>query len=334
MIWIKKQTINPEVTDYYLEIIGEAYTRLGEEVRYFKHWDECSAKRNDIIVVTRYKELLKMVFQKRRYVYWVQGLLTEENFALYHSKLRVLFYNCIERTIMKSSLKNSRLLIMVSKRMKKHYEEKYNLMIKNCYIMPCNNDVIHEESFKEKDKYENEIFCYAGGLNVWQCIDETLSIYKQIEDSKKNTKLLLLVKDFDLAVNMLKKHDIKNYEIDFVSVDQLPQKLKDVKYGFIVREDLELNRVATPTKLMTYMGNGVIPILSDCLEGLLENLESSEYVVRLKNAQDINPIYHMMDRAIDTEKILDEYKRVYTEHYDSEMHITRMMEVLPRSYTN
>lgn len=330
MIWIKKQTINPEVTDYYLEIIGEAYKRLGEDVRYFKTWKECTVNKSDIIVVTRYKEVLKMIFERRRYVYWVQGILTEENFALYHSHMREVFYDFIEKILIKNTCSKSRFFVMVSNRMKRHYEDKYHISIKNCYVMPCNNDAIHEESFRFPGKYDTEVFCYAGGLNVWQCIDETLSIYKKIEEKKKNTKLLLLVKDRKLAVEMIEKHKIKNYEIDFVPVDQLPEKLKEAKYGFIVREDLELNRVATPTKLMTYMGNGVIPILSDCLEGLLENIESSEYVVKLNDLNNLETIFNMMDKKVDPERILQEYQNVYTEHYDSETHISRMMKVLPK----
>lgn len=329
MIWIKKQTINPEVTDYYLEIIGEAYKRLGEDVKYFNVWKQCKADRNDIIVVTRYKELLKVIVEKKRYVYWVQGILPEENYALYHSDFRVKIYDKIESFIIKKTIRNGHLFIFVSDRMRKHYEDKYGESIKNYYIMPCNNDVIHEESFSDL-KYSKDVFCYAGGLNVWQCIDETLSLYKKIEKKKKDTKLLLLVKDKDLALSLIKKHEIENYEIDFVPVNKLPERLKNVKYGFIVRKDLELNRVATPTKLMTYMGNGIIPILSDCLEGLLENVSESEYVVKIKNEDDVDPIFAMMEKKIDRDGILNEYLTIFHNHYDDETHVRNMMNILPR----
>lgn len=328
MIWIKKQTINPEVTDYYLEIIGEAYKRLGESVKYFKEWNQCKIGKNDIVVVTRYKELLKVIVENKRYVYWVQGLLPEENYALYHSKFRLEIYNKIERFIFKNTMKKGQMFIFVSDRMKKHYEDKYGMKIRNYYIMPCNNDVIHAESFSN-EKYSNDVFCYAGGLNVWQCIDETLSLYKKIEDLKKNTKLVLLVKDKDLAKSLIEKYKIKNYEIDFVPVDRLPERLKSVKYGFIVRKDLELNRVATPTKLMTYMGNGIIPILSECLEGLLENISESEYVVKIENENDIEPILNMMGKKVEKGKILNEYLTIFHNHYDDETHIKNLMRVLP-----
>ena len=41
-------------------------------------------------------------------------------------------------------------------------------------------------------------------------------------------------------------------------------------------------------------------------------------------------IYNMMDKKVDLERILQEYQNVYTEHYDSETHISRMMKVLPK----
>ena len=219
---------------------------------------------------------------------------------------------------------------MVSTRMKKHYENKYNFRINNCYIMPCNNDVIHENSFLVKEKYENNTFCYAGGLNVWQCIDETLSLYSQIEKKIPNSKLLLLIKDYKLGKELIKKYDIRNYSIDFVPVEELPEKLAPVKYGFIIREDSELNRVATPTKLMTYMGNGVIPILSECLEGLTENLSETDYVIKLKNTEDIKSIFEGMNTKVKINDILNDYKEIYKKHYDRETHIRRIMELLPR----
>ena len=330
MIWIKKQTINPEVTDYYLEVIGEAYKMQNQEVKYFYKWDEYKPKRSDITVVTRYKELLKMILERRHYVYWVQGLLPEENFALYHSKLRVLFYNLIEKIIIQSTVKRFNYFVMVSQRMKKHYEEKYHIIIDNCYVMPCNNDVIHEQSFLEERKYKDDLFCYEGGLNVWQCIDETLKIYKEIEKTRKNTKLLLLVKNKEKAMKLLQKYEIINFEIDFVPVSMLPEKLKKVKYGFIIRQDLELNRVATPTKLLTYMGTGVIPILSTCLEGLLENVDTTRYVIQMENVDDISPIMSFMDEEVSAEDILIDYKNIYNKHYDKMHHIEEMSKKLPR----
>jgi hypothetical protein len=330
MIWIKKQTINPEVTDYYLGIVGEAYKKLNQEVRFFYNWSEYTPQKEDVTVVTRYKEVLKMIREKRKYVYWIQGILPEENYAQFHSKFRVLVYEMIERILITNTVNQPNYFLMVSDRMKRHYEEKYKMKIKNCYIMPCNNEVVHQQSFYELNKYANEVFCYAGGLNVWQCIDETLMIYKRIEETCKNTKLILLIKDREKAEELLKKYEIKNYEIDFVPVDKLPEKLKKAKYGFIIRDDLELNRVATPTKLMTYMGNGIIPVLSDCLEGLLERVEESEYIIKMKDTNNLEPIYRMMDKQIYPDDILKDYKKVYHNHYDQEKHINDMAKVLPR----
>ncbi|WP_346904265.1 hypothetical protein [Faecalicatena contorta] len=167
------------------------------------------------------------------------------------------------------------------------------------------------------------------GLNVWQCIEETLCLYKQIEERDNSSKLLMLVKNHDLAKELVKKYNIKNVEYDFVPVDKLPEKLKSVKYGFIVREDVELNRVATPTKLMTYMGNGVIPILSDCLEGLTENLVDTKYLIKLKNTQDVESILQGMKIDVDNQEIFNDYSRIYSEKYDISTHIERLCKVLP-----
>lgn len=330
MIWIKRQTINPEVTDYYLNTIGDAYVSCGSEIKYFSNWKEYNPQSNDITVVTRYKEVLKMILEGRKYIYWVQGLLPEENYAQKKSVLRKRIYECIEKIMIRETGKKGRYFVMVSKYMQRHFETKYNLTISNCYVMPCNNDVIHEESFESANKYERDIFCYAGGLSVWQCFDRTLDIYKRIEQLKPDTKLLLLVPDKVRVERMVSERGIKNYEIDYVAVDQLPHRLKEVKYGFILREDLELNRVATPTKLMTYIGNGVIPIMSKCLFGLFENMDESEYVIKMDSIDDVSEILSFMAKRIDKQSIMENYRNLYQLHYDRDNHVKALATCLPK----
>jgi hypothetical protein len=87
--------------------------------------------------------------------------------------------------------------------------------------------------------------------------------------------------------------------------------------------------VATPTKLMTYMGNGVIPIVSDCLDGLLENVGKSKFVVKISDSQDERPILEFINQTINADEIENDYEKIYREHYDAEIHIKNMINVLP-----
>lgn len=46
--------------------------------------------------------------------------------------------------------------------------------------------------------------------------------------------------------------------------------LRDVKFGFVLRDDIAVNNVATPTKLSSYLSAGVIPIYSSALKDFYE----------------------------------------------------------------
>jgi hypothetical protein len=325
MIWIRKHKSNPGVTDYYLETIGEAYKRKGENVRYFVDWDDYSPQSGDMTVISTYYEALKLIFKRKKFVWWIQGIRPEESYAVHKSWLRKFVLEIIEYIEVRKTI----FPIFVSDAMKEHYESKYKIKFKNYYIMPCCNDSFKPTSFREPEKYEKNTFCYAGSLDTWQCVDEALMLYKKLEDVDSSAKLILLVKDKEKAIELLNKYGIKNYEIDFVPVSELPNKLKPVKFGFIIRENLALNRVATPTKLMTYMGNGVIPIVSDCLDGLLENVGKSKFVVKISDSQDERPILEFINQTINADEIENDYEKIYREHYDAEIHIKNMINVLP-----
>lgn len=325
MIWIRKHTSNPGVTDYYLETIGEAYARRGEEVHYFIDWKEYQPAAGDMTVISTYYEAILLILKRKKFVWWVQGIRPEESYAVHKSWLRKKVLEIAEYIAIRKTV----LPIFVSETMRQHYVSKYHVEFDKYYIMPCCNDSIKQTSFHEQGKYEGNVFCYAGSLDTWQCVEEALMVYKKIEDRYNTAKLLLLVRDREYAISLLKKYGIKNYEIDFVPAIQLPEKLKKVKFGFIIRKDLALNRVATPTKLMTYMGNGIIPIVSDCLEGLLECIGDSEFVVKLPEDLNIEPIIRFIEEPIDAKDIEKDYMEVYSNFYDKEKHICKMMDVLP-----
>lgn len=324
MIWIKKQLDNPEVTNFYLEVIRDAYRKKGEKVVFFTAWDECDISKKDVVVVSNHREALKMVIERKRFVYWVQGIVPEEDYAKFKKKWRKVALEVIEYI----TLKKAEFVFYVSNRMRKHYEQKYRIISKNYYIMPCNNDVIHKDSFFGENKYKKKVFCYAGGLDVWQCFEQTIKLYKRFEMANQDARLLLLVKDRKLAERVLRKYDVKNYHIDYVPVSDLPRILSQVKFGFLIREDIELNRVATPTKLMTYVGNGVIPILSDCLEGLMENLDCTNFYISVGSNYEIKS-NHILTEEINKNEIYNQFQDVYNKHYNRDNHIENLVGILP-----
>jgi len=323
MFWIKKESENATVTDYYLQIIGEALEQLNDSVVYSYEWSEIQPGKGDTVVVCTAIGALRMYLKGVKYYFWAQGVWPEESNMRHHSNLR--FRVCV--IVEKFALKNAEFVFMVSETMKSYYEGKYKIDFSNRYlIMPCSNDEMHVNSFHEDYKYKNNVFCYAGGTSVWQCFEETIELYSKIERRVLNAKLLLLVREKRLALECLEKYGVKNYEIDFVTVDQLSVRLKGVKFGFVLRKESPVNYVATPTKLLTYLSNGIIPIYSSSLAGVSGILKDTNYKIEYQNDGNIDQIIMLSNEAPDGDSILKEYMNVYSEKYDKKRHIQRIRE--------
>ena len=120
---------------------------------------------------------------------------------------------------------------------------------------------------------------------------------------------------------------MNNYSIDFVKPDDLPKALNCAKYGFIIREDTPVNRVATPTKISTYMACGLIPIYSKCLTAFADIAESMKYVVCYDDNY-LDSIRLLSNTAINNDEVRTEYDKVFRAYFDKTNHQKKLLEKL------
>ena len=329
MIWIKTEEENMTVTRFYLEIIGQAFERLNQKVMYISNIDEINPNPGDTVVVSTAPSVRKLANRKNvKIIYWAQGAWPEESYMRHASKIRFAITSWVE----KAALKRADYVFFVSESMRAHYMKKYRIDFQNnYYIMPCANESFHSEAFENPDKYMDFVFCYAGATSVWQCFEETIELYAKIEERIPSSRLLLLVKDRELALRLLEKYGVKNYEIDFVTVDQLPERLSKVRFGFILRKPSVVNAVATPTKTLTYLSNGIIPIYSDCLEGISDIFRNCKYKIEVNEEIDLDSVIDMVKATVDAKDILEEYQSLYQQFYDRDKHILKIAEQLKQN---
>ena len=102
---------------------------------------------------------------------------------------------------------------------------------------------------------------------------------------------------------------------------ELSDILKKCKFGFIIREDCPINNVATPTKLSTYMSNGIIPIVSNCIHEYDRFFKDYKYVVSVEDKVDLADIEILSQESIDPDSIYNEFKGFFNAYYNSEEHI-------------
>ena len=291
------------VTDYYLDLIEQACA----EIEY------CETAH---IIASCFK-LYKMN-AKNKYIYWIQGIAPEESFLRNHSRIRSFIISLIE----KRAIKKANFFLFVSDYMRIHLERKYRIHFTedSYYVMPCFNSKLVSGSFKIDRKYSDNIFAYVGSMASWQCVDAILDLYEKIETyGLKNCQLRIYTLDKEGALEKIKKHNIRNYIIASVQQEKMNEALSDVKYGFIIREDIELNRVATPTKISNYLSNGVIPIYSECLQSFHDYVKKAglQYVIEEK---EICQKKFKEFEDIDGSKVLEEYRKVFSDYYSEEYH--------------
>ena len=319
---------NGLVTNTYFEIIGKSLSNLGEEVKYVDSVnDALTCNKNEIIVCALPLEALRLILCGYRHIiYWYQGLPAEECFLVQNNRIKYYVWNMIEWFV----IRHLDFILFVSETMKSYVSQKnkINLDERRCYVMPCMNTTLHPEAFIKSGKYQNRIFAYVGSLTKWQSFEETAALYKKIEEAfDGHTLFKIFTWDQDEAKDIIDKLRIQNYEIDYVDNTELPTVLADVKYGFILRKDNIVNRVATPTKISSYLSCGVIPIYSDCLEDFSKIAKEMKYAVS-DHEEIITKLKILESDEIYPDDILQEYERVFNTYYNQTKHMSALTEKL------
>lgn len=321
-IFIKKERLVARVTDYYLETVGEALQNLGYRIRYGYDWDQ---QRTDLAVTCTATSAATLIAKKIPYLYWAQGIWPEESFLRHGSRLRLRLTGFLEQR----ALAKAEFVFFVSEAMRAHYEKKYGLSFEGrCYIMPCFNEELHPQSFQTPGKYEGNTFCYVGGMSPWQCFEETLELYSRIEKELKDAKLLLYVPTPEAARPIAEKYGLQNYELDYVPVEELPNRLAGVKYGFVLRKDDPINQVATPTKVVSYLASGIIPIYSRCMTGIHAILRDSACAVGLQPEDSLTELLETFRSPIQAKEVRKDIEAIFRQHYDRQLHIRQIGDLM------
>lgn len=316
-ILIKTEPSVAAVTDHYLHIIGDALVSLGHTVRYRSNWETEGC---DLAVTATATGAARLRAAGIPYILWCQGIWPEESLLRHGSKLRYRVTGYLE----KQALKHARFCFFVSTAMRLHYEKKYGLSFEGrCYIMPCSNEAFHPEAFLAPGKYDDLTFCYLGSTAVWQCFEETISLFARIKESHPEAKLLLLVQDRQRAMQTLEKFGVEA-EIDFVPVEQLPQRLKTVRYGFLLRRDDIVNHVATPTKLATYLCSGVIPLYSGCIASASKIMGDTPYAFCYNEGDDPSALAETLTARTEAQEVQSSFATLYEQYYDPHSHTRRI----------
>ena len=325
---VVRSTEDP-VVEHYMNILLMAGEKSGGETKNVQY--KCKHNKKDVMVCD--SALVALHYFLRGYkniVIWYQGVVPEESYLRNRSKIRSSVLSIIELI----GLKSAKACFFVSDEMLKHYEQKYHMSLKcKSYIMPCFNEIgLNKEAFRNESKSSSCEFLYAGSLNEWQCFRQTAELYAHIEQKAlAPTKFCVYTREKEKAQRIIDELNIKSYIVDYVDSRELANRIKSCRYGFVLRENSIINRVATPTKFSNYLANGITPIFSDCLKSFnsihkkygigivcdINNLEQSAEIILkdMECGQNINSFCEkckeVFDTYYNTEKYIDEIAQFF-----------------------
>lgn len=316
---------NIVVLQSYLEVVQKALIQNGYTCEFVKSLE--GIDREALIVHPMGIDAFKYYWKGyKNFILWQQGATADESFMRNHSKLRYWILNMIDTFAMKKA----KFILFVSEYMRMHYEKLSGESFSDkSYTMPCFNEEYDESVYQFKD-YSKKIFTYVGSLDLWQCFEQTATLYKQIEKRVSNTFFKVLTFNVDEAKRILKEKGVRNYSVSCVPKDQVKQELLDATYGFILREDNMVNRVATPTKFSSYLAAGVIPIFSNCLRDFNQASNGYKYVLSVPQLYDVQHIIDFVNKDIELAKVKKEFSSLLNGHYSPTTHIDNITRQLAK----
>lgn len=261
-------------------------------------------------------------------VNWYQGIGPEEYRLLNNYNVKSYFVSKILEYLERRSLKNSKLCFFVSEKMQEFYEKKYSLNLRDkSLIIPCYNIPLEKEFFKDNERFNStELkFVYAGGLFAWQCIIETLLLFKEIHSLMPQAELTILTGDNLEAERLIKKYDVKNVKIGYVKLSDLQNELSKYTYGFLLRKDDPINNVSTPTKMNSYLAAGLIPIYSPVIDSFEKNIKLDKFELKFKVDSDFKVIakniVEFHKKGYSKKDLLSTYERIFENFYNDQKYV-------------
>jgi hypothetical protein len=310
---------NIVVLQSYLDVVKDSLERVGIHCEYTRNLDGVGKK--DIIVFPMGIDAFKYYFKGyHNLILWQQGTTADESFMRNHSKLRYWILNKMDLFAMKKA----KAILYVSQYMRDYYEKLGKCSFTNkSYLMPCFNEVYDRVVFDSKD-YTKKVFTYVGSLDLWQCFEQTVDIYKRIEDKLQDCYFKVLTFDEEKGKRILEEKGVKNFSVKRVPKEEVKKELLEANYGFIIREDSIVNRVATPTKFSSYLSSGVIPIFSKCLTDFTQESSKMKYALPLDEDINVTSLLDFVKQEVKKEEISKEYERLFSEYYSPEHHTKQL----------
>ena len=323
-----------DATHEYINILKDAAAKAFETTGIDSIYSVKKADDDDVLIIISPQAIIanKLYLSgKRKFIYWFQGVVPEEIvylFGGFYTRIKAFTFRFAEKYI----LKNAEQIFFVSEKLHQHYKTKYGYNKDNYIVMPCFNQPLDESAFNDA-KYKKPTFVYAGSMAQWQCPEETIRLFSAIKKQIPEATLTILTADQEKARNLLSGNNTEA-EVKYVPLKELPAEMAKYKYGFLLRENMIINEVATPTKMNSYMASGVIPVFSDVIGDFKDVFRPLNFKVACDNSYDkiVEQIIKIENNNIDCQQILNEYRSIFNTYYNRDAYVSLIAEKLSHCF--
>ena len=191
--------------------------------------------------------------------------------------------------LFKEAVCGSDAIISVSQALQNYWKERFPDASPHSYVIPCavntklfmfNQASRRENRAKWGIDEETPFFVYLGSAVFYQKIDKVIEVFIEVRKKIPNAKLLVLCPKNDIPI--VEEYFIK-YGIDKKSIlvfsakhEEVAPFLSAADFGFLLRDDLVLNNVSSPTKFGEYLSCGVPVIASPGIHDVKSAIEKFE----------------------------------------------------------
>jgi glycosyltransferase involved in cell wall biosynthesis len=169
------------------------------------------------------------------------------------------------------ALNGADVIISASKALHQHLHAKWKKVVPGVVVPSC-VDVGEFWCSKEERSRTRAgwgtagrlVVCYSGGLQKWQCIDETLRLAAELKRLEPSVFLLLItqgdVRPFATLLSEVGEEG-RDYKVVRALPGDVPGLLQAADIGLLLREKNPVNSVASPTKFGEYLAAG-LPVIA------------------------------------------------------------------------
>lgn len=155
-------------------------------------------------------------------------------------------------------------IFVVSYGLKNYLMEQYHVE-GEMHIVPCSikrtkldlaelkkKRTVAREKYGIKDT--DILFIYSGGVSPWQCIEESVEVFRKLKEKEQEKRCRMLILSNNLEY--IKRFEADDIMVDSLGAEEIPNVLPAADFAFMLRQDFVTNHVAYPNKFLEYIAAG------------------------------------------------------------------------------